>query len=173
MGCAQLEATGGVMEEWRQVVGFEDIYAVSEYGTVRRLHSGRVLRPLVNDKGRSYYHLSDRGRVEKRMAHHLVLEAFVGPGNGLWALHADDDPTNNHISNLRWGTPAENAADRKRNNPFWDNGRQARTSCTNGHEFTPENTHMQLQRATGRVNRRCRECMRQQSNAASRKRRAN
>lgn len=157
--------------EWRQVVGFEGVYEVSESGAVRRLSTGRVLRPLLNKAGRTYYHLSDRGRTEKRMGHHLVLEAFVGPGDGLWGLHSDDDPSNNHISNLRWGTPAENATDRKRNNPFWDNGRPARTACLNGHEYTPDNTHMQVQRRTGRMSRRCRTCMRQQSTAASRKRR--
>jgi len=145
---------------------------VSAAGDVRRVASGRILRPLVDKRGRQYYHLSDRGRVEKRKGHHLVLEAFVGPGNGLWGLHADDDPSNNHISNLRWGTPAENSADRKRNNPFWDNGRPTRTACPQGHEYTTENTYAQVDGRTGRAFRKCRECRRQQSNTASRKRRA-
>lgn len=50
---------------------------------------------------------------ERRMyVHHLVLNAFVGErGPGQEALHADGSRTNNAISNLRWGTRAENVAD--------------------------------------------------------------
>jgi hypothetical protein len=48
--------------------------------------------------------------------HTLVLQAFVGPcPPGLEGCHADDDRTNNALSNLRWGTPKSNAADRVRN----------------------------------------------------------
>lgn len=152
--------------QWRQVVGFEGIYEVSENGDVLRVSKGRVLRTLVDKSGRSYYHLSAGGHVSKHMAHRLVLEAFVGPSNGLWGLHGDDDLTNNHISNLRWGTPAENSADRLRNNGFWDNGRQSRTACPRGHEFTPENTYMKPRRGTDRKSRGCKECRRKQARAS-------
>jgi hypothetical protein len=43
----------------------------------------------------------------------LVLITFVGPRPlGAFGLHNNDDPSDNRLSNLRWGTPAENAADR-------------------------------------------------------------
>ena len=145
--------------KWLPVSGFEGVYEVSDVGDVRRVDSGLILRPLVGARGRQYYHLSDRGRREKRMGHHLVLEAFAGPSNGLWGLHADDNPSNNRLSNLRWGTPTENAADRKRNNEFWDNGRQRQTHCVNGHEYTAENTYMAPDSRGGKV-RNCRECRR-------------
>lgn len=46
--------------------------------------------------------------------HRLVLEAFVGPcPEGMECRHfPDGDPTNNHVGNLIWGTPKQNAADR-------------------------------------------------------------
>lgn len=37
------------------------------------------------------------------------MEAFVGPRPfGMEVLHMDDDPTNNQLKNLRYGTHAEN-----------------------------------------------------------------
>lgn len=46
----------------------------------------------------------------------MVLETFVGPcPAGMEACHdPDNDPTNNRIENLRWGTRKENAQDRVR-----------------------------------------------------------
>lgn len=50
------------------------------------------------------------------LVHRLVLEAFVGPcPEGMMACHADDNPTNNNLSNLRWGTIHDNLADAYRN----------------------------------------------------------
>ena len=49
--------------------------------------------------------------------HRLVLESFVGKCPlGMECLHFDDDRTNNHLLNLRWGTRKDNIQDRKRNN---------------------------------------------------------
>jgi hypothetical protein len=48
--------------------------------------------------------------------HSLVLEAFVGPRpDGLWALHRDDNRADNTLPNLYWGTPSDNAIDRREN----------------------------------------------------------
>lgn len=56
-----------------------------------------------------------RGRRLTRYVHRLVLEAFIGPcPDGQQALHGDRDTANNRLTNLRWGTPAENAADKYR-----------------------------------------------------------
>lgn len=45
--------------------------------------------------------------------HTLVLLAYVGPRpEGFVCRHLDGNPRNNHISNLKWGTYKENAADR-------------------------------------------------------------
>lgn len=46
----------------------------------------------------------------------LVAAAFIGPKpSGMGVLHWDDDYTNNRLSNLRYGTQLENAADARRN----------------------------------------------------------
>ena len=48
--------------------------------------------------------------------HVLVLTAFVGPRpEGLYGCHRDDNPENNVLNNLYWGTPKENSNDKKLN----------------------------------------------------------
>jgi hypothetical protein len=58
---------------------------------------------------------ADLGRCKPVRLHHLILEAFVGPRpDGMEARHFPDrDRTNNSVENLHWGTPKQNAADRK------------------------------------------------------------
>ena len=76
------------------------------------------------------------------------------------ACHANDDPSDNRLENLRWDTRSENLYDRVRNGIF-RNGFTGATHCGRGHEFTEENTLY-----TKRGNRMCRECR----NAAARRR---
>ena len=52
---------------------------------------------------------------KKRLVHVLVLEAFVGPcpSRNHEARHMDGNKRNNHASNLLWGTPYDNAIDKR------------------------------------------------------------
>lgn len=122
-----------------------------EKGDIRS-HRGRVLRPRRKESG----HLSVQlGRGKNSPIHHLVLEAFVGPRpEGMEALHYDDDPTNNVLWNLRWGTPSENHFDRVRNGRNWNANK---THCPRGHELATPN----LVASVARIGRRtCLACAR-------------
>lgn len=108
-------------EEWRPVVNFES-YFVSNYGRVcsvdrvvkRQLVRGRVLRPGVAKRDGHWSVVLGIGNT--RSVHFLVLTAFVGScPEGLQGLHADDNPSHNWLSNLRWGTRSENLNDAFRN----------------------------------------------------------
>jgi len=68
------------------------------------------------------------------------------------ACHDDDDPTNNHLGNLRWGTYSSNALDAVRNGKH---GMANKTHCKRGHEFTDGNTYQR----PGAKNRQCRTCV--------------
>ena len=66
-----------------------------------------------------------------RYIHNLVLEAFVCPRpEGLKGLHRDDDPFNNYVDNLYWGTDQDNALDVIRNG---NNQNVNKTHCKRGH----------------------------------------
>jgi DNA-binding CsgD family transcriptional regulator len=68
-------------------------------------------------KRHRYLHaeLCHDGKRRKFLVHRLVLNAFVGPCPiGQQCLHDDNNRGNNTLSNLRWGTPKGNQADRRR-----------------------------------------------------------
>lgn len=114
------------IKEWRPVVGFEGGYEVSNLGRVRsldrflprignspRIYRGKILNPQAKKAGHLWVQL---GRGNQFYVHHLVLEAFVGPcPAGQVGLHWDDEPSNNFLENLRWGTRSDNYADYVRN----------------------------------------------------------
>ena len=149
--------------EWLPVVGYEGQYLVSSDGRVlsapkRTRASWLEMTPTISRRGGyPVVSLSDGSRRIVRGVHVLVAEAFLGvrPA-GMYVLHADDDPTNCHVSNLRWGTPGDNLRDMVRN------GRHAmarKTHCKRGHEFTEDNTWVSP--STG--GRTCRSCQKSRS----------
>lgn len=114
-------------EQWRQIESWP--YEVSSSGLVRRSkpgmpsgrmlkHSatyvGKVLKAAQDDDGYWVVILCDRGRLKTAKVHILVCEAFNGPKPSIkhQVRHLDGDNQNNTPSNLRWGTAADNAADR-------------------------------------------------------------
>ena len=156
-------------EQWLPVVGYEGLYEVSSEGRVRSLdrwiekrngsrcfYRGTLLKPGRTESNHLFVVLPSRNggpRVNARV-HRLVLEAFVGPcPEGMEGCHRDDNPTNNHIENLRWDTHSENTLDRVRNGIHH---LANKTHCPYGHEYTPENTYI-IPSSGGRV---CRECTR-------------
>lgn len=110
--------------EWRTLPRFP-AYEISEHGNVRRIiaapglaFAGRVLkcRPEHNRGGYMRVAITGPTGMTKAAVHRLVCEAFNGPPPSPCAqvAHYDGNPANNHYSNLRWATPKENCADKKR-----------------------------------------------------------
>ena len=102
------------MEEWKKIPGWPD-HEASSVGRIRNHRIGRLLCP---NKAAHCDHLQVRlGTPGKTlMVHRLVLMAFVGPcPKGMEARHLNDQPQDNRIENLAWGTHAENYQDRVRN----------------------------------------------------------
>ena len=100
------------MEEWRDVVGYEKLYAVSNLGRVRSKnrvvqtkrgrwrYRGRILRPGRMSTG---YVSVAVGRGNSVMVQWLVLEAFTGPRPERHdADHINHIRDDNRLSNLRW-----------------------------------------------------------------------
>lgn len=148
-------------ESWRPVVGFEDIYSVSDQGRVRRdkiargAKVGRILKPTVDKRGGYLSFSLYRGNRAARFRvkiHTLVAAAFIGPRPvGTEVLHGDGDPTHNQPSNLRYGTRGENNLDSVAHGTHpW----ASRTQCPSGHPYDEGNTYV-----TPQGKRRCRRCL--------------
>jgi hypothetical protein len=106
--------------EWADVPGWPQVRA-SRCGQVQG-PSGRILKPYVSDSGHLHVLIRLGGRAaraRKLRVHHAVLLAFAGPRpDGALARHLNDVPDDNRVENLSWGTPLDNAADRRRNRGY-------------------------------------------------------
>jgi hypothetical protein len=106
------------VEEWRPVVGMEDVYSVSSLGRIRRdkpgiaTEVGHILCLSKNPGGYlkvSLYPGGGKKTRRYRMIHCVVAEAFLGPRPvGFVVNHKDGQKANNHSSNLEYVTPKRN-----------------------------------------------------------------
>lgn len=114
-------------------------------GTLYRYRSDGTLKPAairVNDMGYYILDVNIGNRTFTMRAHRIVCAAFHGgpPGPGLDVRHMDACRTNNHPSNLQWGTRKENIADMMLRGDQW--------LQKNPDGFTPE---MRRNMSTSRV----------------------
>lgn len=92
-------------EIWKDIDGFEGLYAVSTKGRVRNLKRGRILTGGYNKDG--YKLITLKGKTYT--IHKLVALAFLdNPHNLPQVDHIDENKGNNDVSNLRWVTISEN-----------------------------------------------------------------
>lgn len=107
------------MEEWRNVIGYEGLYEVSNKGRVRSRQlwgrsgdSGGPTRHLSpgNVRGYMQLNLAKDGVHKSALVHRLVAIAFVGlpPTPDHQVNHKDFDKSNNVPENLEWVTQTEN-----------------------------------------------------------------
>lgn len=98
-------------EVWKDVVGYEGLYQVSNLGRVKSLYSNHhILSQHNNGNGYLYVNISIGGKTCKKYVHRIAVEAFLGDLNGFEVNHIDKCKTNNKISNLEICTRAYNMA---------------------------------------------------------------
>lgn len=97
-------------ETWKPCVGWEELYEVSDLGNVRGKKSGKKLKTNLNSNGYPCVFFSKgRGNNVRKTVHRLVAEAHLPNPKGLpVVMHVDDNKSNNHKDNLKWGTQSEN-----------------------------------------------------------------
>lgn len=155
-------------EVWKAIPGYEGLYEASTAGRVRSLdkpavlglargqgrsRKGRVLLGGVLRGGYLGVSLSRDGIIATRGIHQLVLETFVGHRpEGCVTRHLNGVPTDNRLSNLKWGTHGENTDDQV------DHGthrNSRKTHCLRGHEFVDRNLVSSVKARGGRSCRAC------------------
>ena len=115
---------------WKDVVGYEGAYEVSNTGLVRtnankttftkrhgvRRWKQRVLKNKTPDGRNVRVTLWKDGKHADFLVHRLVAEAFIPKVDGKEFInHIDGNPKNNHVLNLEWCDYKEN------NNHAFDN----------------------------------------------------
>ena len=103
-------------EKWKDVVGYEDTYIVSNTGRVMRkqyisvnksgvktFQQQRELKQLINFRGYPKVTLVKNKKTKVVFVHRLVAEAFIpNPQNYPQVNHKDEVKTNNNVDNLEW-----------------------------------------------------------------------
>lgn len=132
-------------EEWRDVVGYEGLYQVSNLGRVKCVEhytsDGKLLKPHIMRQYKDRYmgvHLSNSGKVKTVWVHRLVAEAFIpNPSNLATVNHKDENKENNNVLNLEWMSQHNNNLYNGRN---WRAGFKHRKQVTfksiEGHTYT-------------------------------------
>ncbi|MFF6569797.1 HNH endonuclease [Pseudomonas aeruginosa] len=103
------------MTEWREVVGYEGLYRVSEHGEVIGVIRKKIKKQFPNTSGYMSVGLCANGRQKNTTVHKIVALAFLDKAfESLEVNHIDGDKLNNHHSNLEWVTRLENLNHAKR-----------------------------------------------------------
>ena len=110
------------MEIWKPISGYEGFYEVSNLGRIRSLErivecsdgrkrkiKNRILKGSSYSGGYSGVTLHKDGCTKTANIHRIVAEAFVpNPLEKEEVNHKDENPSNNHATNLEWVTHKEN-----------------------------------------------------------------
>lgn len=134
-------------EEWAFISGHPS-YKISNRGRVWSDISRKFMTPTPNTKsGHLEISLKDTGSRERAYIHRLVAESFVpNTDNQPVVRHLDDDPENNHVKNLAWGTQADNVRD------MYENGEGSNRRITlknSSGKIERFDSHTQAARALG------------------------
>lgn len=107
-------------EEWRPVVGYEELYLVSNYGRVKSLKTNNIMSDQARGEKHPYktVNLSKNSISKKIDVHILVAQAFIANDDPskIEVDHINKNTHDNYVENLRWVTPSENCKNRNMTN---------------------------------------------------------
>lgn len=99
-----------ILELWKEISGYEQSYAISNYGKVKSLKRNLILKNIYDKKGYLYVGLCKNGKETKFKIHRLVGIHFLNNFDNLPQIdHIDRVKDNNLVSNLRWVNNSINA----------------------------------------------------------------
>ena len=91
-------------EIWKDVVGYEGLYQVSNLGRVKSLFRyKKILKQFEDNKGYLRVTLYKNNKSKSIKVHRLVATAFIpNPNNYDCINHKDENKTNNNVENLEF-----------------------------------------------------------------------
>ena len=108
-------------EIWKDVVGYEGLYQVSNFGKVRssdrvvyrsstpQFCKGQIIAQGLLNTGYKIVTLWNKKKRKVYLVHRLVAQAFIpNEENKDYIDHINGIRTDNHVANLRWCTRNEN-----------------------------------------------------------------
>ena len=108
-------------EEFKDIVGYEGLYQISNLGNVKSLpklikrtlsnnyiSKEKIMIPQKSLKGYLTIQLSKNGFKKRFYIHRLVANAFIGKIEGLTIDHFNNNKSDNKVSNLSIMTQNEN-----------------------------------------------------------------
>ena len=99
-----------MIEEWKEIKGYEGLYQVSNFGRVKSLYfkKEKILKPH-STKGYLTVRLYKNKIGKDFYIHCLVMDTFSpNEDKTLERNHIDEDKTNNRLDNLEWVSHKEN-----------------------------------------------------------------
>lgn len=112
------------VDEWRDVVGYEGYYQISQLGKLRSLdrsfntirhgnifinYRKGIMKTLSFNGNYLHAKLNKNGKTKMFLVHRLVAEAFIeNKHNKPLVNHKDGNKLNNYAQNLEWVTAKEN-----------------------------------------------------------------
>lgn len=94
-------------EEWKDCLGYENLYQVNKKGDIRSCHNGKwhILSAGISKRGYRHFLFHKDGKRKNVRGCRLVAEAFIpNPDNLPFVNHKDENPANDCVENLEWCT---------------------------------------------------------------------
>lgn len=92
-------------EVWKDIVGYEGLYQVSNHGRIKSLRRDIMMNQFISHNGYYMIFLFKNGKSKGFRVSRLVAQAFIENRLGLPCVnHKDEIKTNNFALNLEWCT---------------------------------------------------------------------